>query len=150
MQAAVSRMSGTLLRHLGAMGLFAAALLVAFSQASNCQGSILAPSIAWDESFAGASTTTCGSESDAPRPEQRAPSDNHHDVAAWQLGGNSTGGQMGSSSAAPFGGAGGFVALLPPVAELVPLHLCQRLAPEAALILTGPAPDGPFHPPRSL
>lgn len=152
MQAAVSNVSGTLLRHLGVIGLFAPALFVVFGQAADCRGSILAPTIAWDDSFAGtgASASTSASESDSPRPEQGAPSDNQHDVAAWQLGGNSTGGQMGSSSGSPFGSGGGLVALLPPVAELAPLHLCERLAPEAALMFGGPALDGLFHPPRSL
>jgi hypothetical protein len=153
MQAAVSKVGGMLLRHFGVIGLFAPALLVSFSQASNCHGSILAPSIAWDESFAGteaSASTSSGGESDAPRPERGAPTNSPSYDAARQMCGQSTGGQMGSTSGAPIGGAGGLVALLPPVAELAPLHLCQRLAPEAALLLSDPALDGLFHPPRSL
>jgi hypothetical protein len=154
MYAAVSNAIGTLLRRIGVIGLFAPALLLSFCQASNCHGSILAPSIGWDDSLSGLSasdsTSTSNGDSDSPRPEQDAPANNPEDVAAWQLSGNSTGGQMGSTSGTSIGGAGGLVALLPPVAELAPLHLCQRLAPEAALLFCGPAFDGPFHPPRSL
>jgi hypothetical protein len=152
MQGMLSSMSGRFARRLGVANLLALALVMFGATASNCYGSILAPNMAWDDSFsvldAGAPVSTSRSDVGPSRDTDGRPSDNDERDAAWQLCGGPADGQMSSTSGTPLGGGGGPVALLPPIAELAPLLLCQRISPEAWLAPSGPSPSGLFHPPR--
>lgn len=152
MQVMVSSVGGRLARRYGVAGLFSLALMALGASTSNCYGSILTPNMAWDNSFsvldAGSTASTSSSDAGSSRNTDGTPSENDQRDAAWQLCGGPADGQMSSTSGAPVGGSGGPVGLLPSIAELAPLLLCQRISPEAWLAPSGPFPSGLFHPPR--